>query len=170
MRGRAVALIAATTAVGILATTGSAAAGQGDTFCTWGGTPAAPTGIITLNPGITNTPSTGPIQFTATGPLGGSGCTGKLTFTGSFEPGATCDRREPASHHGCLPRRSGSNAQGASAPSYRGLVHRLSRSTSNARTGAASRPNLNAVPNEGLRSLPLSAPNMRHRLALAACD
>jgi len=90
MRGRAVALIAATTAVGILATTGSAAAGQGDTFCTWGGTPAAPTGIITLNPGITNTPSTGPIQFTATGPLGGSGCTGKLTFTGSFEPGATC--------------------------------------------------------------------------------
>src|SRR3981081_4248818 len=90
MRGRAVALIAATTAVGILATTGRAAAGQGHTFCTWGGTPAAPTGIITLNPGITNTPSTGPIQFTATGPLGGSRCSGKLRFTGSFERGAPC--------------------------------------------------------------------------------
>lgn len=88
MRWRAV-LIAAMTAVGILATTGSAAAGQGDTFCTWGGTPVAPTGIITMNPGLTNTPSTGPIQFKATGPLGG-GCTGKLTFTGSFEPGDTC--------------------------------------------------------------------------------
>jgi hypothetical protein len=86
----AAALVAATTAVGLLATTGSAAAGQGDTFCTWGGTPTAPTGIITLSPGLTNTPSTGPIQFTATGPLGGSGCSGKLTFNGSFEPGGTC--------------------------------------------------------------------------------
>jgi len=46
--------------------------------------------VATFSPGVTNTPSTGPIQFTATGPLGGSGCTGKLTFTGSFEPGATC--------------------------------------------------------------------------------
>ena len=90
MRSRAVALVIATTAVGLLATAGSAAAGQGDTFCSWGGTPAAPTGIITLNPGITNTPSTGPIQFTATGPLGGSGCTGKLTFTGYLDPGDTC--------------------------------------------------------------------------------
>jgi len=50
----------------------------------------APTGFITLSPGVTNTPSTGPIQFTATGVLGGSGCTGKLTFTGYLDPGDTC--------------------------------------------------------------------------------
>ena len=90
MRSRAVALVVVTTAICFLATTANAAAGQGETLCTWGGTPVAPTGFITLSPGVTNTPSTGPIQFTATGVLGGSGCTGKLTFTGSFEPGATC--------------------------------------------------------------------------------
>ena len=90
MRSRAVALAIATTAVGVLATAGSASAGQGDTICTWGGTPAAPTGVITFSPGVTNTPSTGLTQFTATGVLGGSGCTGKLTFTGYIEPGNTC--------------------------------------------------------------------------------
>src|SRR5881392_3588968 len=89
-RSRAVALVIAATAVGLLAMTGSATAGQGYTFCTWGGTPAAPTGVATFSPGITNTPSTGPIQFTATGVLAGSGCTGKLTYTGYFEPGHTC--------------------------------------------------------------------------------
>jgi len=90
MRSRAVALVIATTAVCFFAATTGAAAGQGDTLCTWGGTPTAPTGVITFSPGVTNTPSTGPIQFTATGVLGGSGCTGKLTFTGFIEPGTTC--------------------------------------------------------------------------------
>src|SRR5438105_6596465 len=95
MRSRAVALVIATTAGCFLAMTASAAAGHGETICTWGGTPAAPTGVITLSPGITNTPSTGPIQFTATGRLGGSGCTGKLTFTGYFEPGMSCAVNTP---------------------------------------------------------------------------
>src|SRR5881275_3434335 len=90
MRSTVFALVTATTAICFFGAAGSASAGQGETVCTWGGTPAAPTGVATFSPGITNTPSTGPIQFTATGPLGGSGCTGKLTFTGSFEPGATC--------------------------------------------------------------------------------
>jgi hypothetical protein len=90
MRSRAVALVIATTALCFLPTAPNAAAGQGDTLCTWGGTPAAPTGVITLSPGVTNTPSTGPTQFTATGVLGGSGCSGKLTFTGYIEPGNTC--------------------------------------------------------------------------------
>src|SRR5438128_12192000 len=66
MRSRAVALVIATAAVGLLATTGSAAAGQGETVCTWGGTPAAPTGVATFSPGITNTTSTGTIQLHAT--------------------------------------------------------------------------------------------------------
>jgi hypothetical protein len=90
MRSRALALVFATTAACFLVATGSAAASQGETLCTWGGTPAAPTGVISLSPGLTNTPSTGPIQFTATGVLGGEGCTGKLTFTGYIEAGDTC--------------------------------------------------------------------------------
>src|ERR1043166_8874390 len=64
--------------------------------CTWGGTPAAPTGLITFSPGVTNTPSTGLIQFTATGELaGGAGCSGKLTFTGYIDPGTTCAANAP---------------------------------------------------------------------------
>src|SRR5437667_12516212 len=79
---KAVALVIATTAVGLLAMTGSAAASQGDTVCTWGGTPAAPTGVATFSPGITNIPSTGPTQFMATGELaGGGGSSGLLYFT-----------------------------------------------------------------------------------------
>jgi len=59
--------------------------------CTWGGTPDAPTGVFTASPGITDTPSTGPIEFTATGELGGGeGCTGRLTFRGVLDPGTSC--------------------------------------------------------------------------------
>jgi hypothetical protein len=90
MRSTVFALVTATTAICFFGAAGSASAGQGETFCTWGGTPAAPTGVATFSPGVTDTPSTGPIQFTATGVLGGSGCTGKLTYTGYFEPGLTC--------------------------------------------------------------------------------
>ena len=90
MRSTVLALVTATTAICFFGAAGSASAGQGETVCTWGGTPAAPTGVATFSPGITNTPSTGPIQFTATGVLAGSGCTGKLTYTGYFEPGHTC--------------------------------------------------------------------------------
>src|SRR2546423_15690641 len=90
VRSTVFALVTATTAICFFGTAGSASAGQGETVCTWGGTPAAPTGVATFSPGITNTPSTGPIQFTATGVLAGSGCTGKLTYTRYFEPGHTC--------------------------------------------------------------------------------
>jgi hypothetical protein len=87
MRARAAAVAIAITALFLIAATASPAAGQGSRFCTWGGTPAAPTGVITLNPGVTNTPSTGPIEFTATGRLAGdAGCNGKLTFTGYIDP------------------------------------------------------------------------------------
>jgi hypothetical protein len=69
----------------------AAPASASTTICTWGGTPAAPTGLITFSQGVTNTPSTGPTQFMATGELAGGGvCTGKLTFTGYIDPGNTC--------------------------------------------------------------------------------
>src|SRR5439155_1715096 len=59
--------------------------------CTWGGTPDAPTGVITFSPGVTDFPSTEPIEFTATGELGGGeGCTGVLTFRGVADPGTSC--------------------------------------------------------------------------------
>src|SRR5881396_887071 len=45
---------------------GAASAGAETMTCAWGGTPLDPTGLITLSPGVTNLPSTGPIQFTAT--------------------------------------------------------------------------------------------------------
>ena len=90
MRSTVFAVAIATTALCLLAAAGGAAAGQGERLCTWGGTPAAPTGRITFSPGVTNTPSTESTQFTATGSLGGSGCSGKLTFNGYLEPGNTC--------------------------------------------------------------------------------
>jgi hypothetical protein len=69
----------------------SAAPAGAATTCTWGGTPATPTGWFTLSPGITNTPSTGPLAFKAVGDLGGGeGCSGKVTYDGVFDAGSTC--------------------------------------------------------------------------------
>jgi hypothetical protein len=59
-------------------------------ICTWGGTPANPTGIVTIDPGITNTPSAGPLRAHAWGPLEGQGCKGTMTFTGVARPGSSC--------------------------------------------------------------------------------
>ena len=42
---------------------------QTKTVCTWGGTPAAPSGTFQLNPGLTNTPAAGPLHLVATGDL-----------------------------------------------------------------------------------------------------
>jgi hypothetical protein len=82
-------------AIGLVAATAILLAGAGgaeaSTTCTWGGTPAAPTGTFTLDPGVTNTPSTGPLAFRATGDLaGGAACTGKLVYDGVFDTGASC--------------------------------------------------------------------------------
>jgi hypothetical protein len=74
----------------LLATIGAAPAGAA-TNCTWGGTPLAPTGKLTISPGTTNTPAGEPLQFLATGPLGGGGgCTGKMTFEGVLTTGSSC--------------------------------------------------------------------------------
>jgi hypothetical protein len=63
--------------------------------CTWGGTPAAPSGRFHLSPGLTNTPAAGPLHLVATGGLAGGGpCTGTLTFVGDMKPGSTCGTQE----------------------------------------------------------------------------
>src|SRR5437667_11770525 len=75
----------------VQATASRAAPDRGTLVCTWGGTPDAPTGVITFSPGVTDFPSTEPIEFTATGELGGGeGCTGVLTFRGVADPGTSC--------------------------------------------------------------------------------
>ena len=53
-------VIAMTAAFLALAGGGSA---QATSTCTWGGTPAAPTGKFTVKPGITNTPTPEPLKF-----------------------------------------------------------------------------------------------------------
>jgi hypothetical protein len=88
VRPRAIlAVTSITTALACAAGGGSA---QAATTCTWGGTPVNPTGTLKYpGQGITNTPSTGPLSFTATGPLAG-GCSGSLTYRGIQGAGSTC--------------------------------------------------------------------------------
>src|SRR3954452_2062011 len=52
--------------------------------CTWGGTPDAPTGVTSNDPGLTDLPAAAPLSFRATGALGG-GCAGRFTFTGVMD-------------------------------------------------------------------------------------
>ena len=68
----------------------SAQSGPATRLCTWGGTPANPTGIVTLEPGLTNTPSAGPIAVYASGRLEGQGCKGTMIFDGIARSGAGC--------------------------------------------------------------------------------
>src|SRR5947207_15731906 len=111
MRARTIALAIAVMALVLVPATASPAASQGNTVCTWGGTPPSPTGSITFTPGYTNTPSPTPISFTATGPLGG-GCKGKLTFTGVIDAGGTCVATAPFHVHKWAGRPSVHTAEG----------------------------------------------------------
>jgi len=66
-------------------------AARATTTCTWGGTPAAPTGTTREDPGITNSPSPVAMSFRATGALAGEpGCSGSFTFIGEMDAGSTC--------------------------------------------------------------------------------
>jgi hypothetical protein len=80
-----VAIAAALTAFGAGAAAGPAQAAK---TCTWGGTPAEPTGVTT-NGGITNAPSPVPLKFWATGALGGD-CRGRMRFRGQMDAGSSC--------------------------------------------------------------------------------
>jgi hypothetical protein len=90
MRLRITIGVAALAAASLLVA-GGAAPASASTICTWGGTPAAPTGTFTLSPGVTNLPAPGPLRLKATGDLGGGeGCSGTVTFTGQANAGSTC--------------------------------------------------------------------------------
>jgi len=90
MRPRAILAVAALGAVSLMAGGWGAASAQATATCTWGGTPVHPTGYIKYTgQGITNTPSTEPLPFIATGPLAG-GCSGTLTYHGVQGTGSTC--------------------------------------------------------------------------------
>lgn len=75
----------------VIALAATAPAARASTTCTWGGTPAAPTGITTQHPGITNDPSPVRMKFEATGDLaGGPGCRGRFEFSGWEAAGSSC--------------------------------------------------------------------------------
>ena len=80
------AMVAAAAVAGALVASAPAQAAK---TCTWGGTPLAPTGYTSNSPGITSTPSSGPLEFHATGALGGD-CRGQLIFDGVMDAGTTC--------------------------------------------------------------------------------
>jgi hypothetical protein len=95
MRPRAIIAVTAIAAASMAAGGSAAASAQASTTCTWGGTPVEHTGVVTLTKqGLTNTPSTEPLPFTATGPLAG-GCSGTLTYRGYFAAGASCPTPDP---------------------------------------------------------------------------
>src|SRR5947209_17461868 len=91
MRPRAIASVLAMAAASLVAGAWGAASARAATATgNWGGTTAAPTGTVTYSgQGLTNTPSTEPLPFIATGPLAGE-CSGKLTYRGYSDTGATC--------------------------------------------------------------------------------
>src|SRR5437588_10118874 len=90
MRPRAILAVTAISAASLMAGGWGAASAQASATCTWGGTPAEPTGKVWYaGQGITNTPSTEPLPFIATGPLAG-GCSGTLTYRGVQGVGSTC--------------------------------------------------------------------------------
>lgn len=67
------------------------APGPAGKTCTWGGTPAAPTGTFSMEPGLTNLPAPWPLEFKATGVLAGDEeCEGTMTWVGHIPAGSTC--------------------------------------------------------------------------------
>jgi hypothetical protein len=87
-RKATIALAAAAAAAGLSAIPAQATPGV---TCTWAGTPVAPTGTFWVTPGVTNSPSSGPLKFLAVGRLGGGArCHGTMKFVGQLDAGATC--------------------------------------------------------------------------------
>ena len=90
MRPRAIIAVTAISAASLMAGGWGAPSAQASATCTWGGTPAEPTGnVYYTRGGLTNTPSTEPQPFVATGPLAGD-CSGTLTYRGYQGTGSTC--------------------------------------------------------------------------------
>lgn len=82
----------AAAAVVLVMASGGAAPARAATTCTWGGTPVAPTGWLTIDPGVTAQPMPEPGKFVATGPLAGDDprCQGQMKWTGQVDAGSTC--------------------------------------------------------------------------------
>jgi hypothetical protein len=68
----------------------SAPQAEAATACIWGGTPDAPTGEFTIEPGVLWTPAPAPLDLKATGPAEGDACKGRVTFEGIVRAGSTC--------------------------------------------------------------------------------
>jgi len=89
---RARTMIAATAVATAVAAAGlGGTAAQAAITCTWGGTPAEPTGWVeyTGAQGLNNTPSDRALPLKATGPLGG-GCSGSFTYKGEQNALSSC--------------------------------------------------------------------------------
>jgi len=88
------AIIGATACAGAsaLALAGGVTSAQATTRCTWGGTPANPTGTISFDPGLTQFPAPFALKFEATGVVEGGGpCHGQpVTFAGQADAGSSC--------------------------------------------------------------------------------
>ena len=89
MTSRAGLVVISLMAAYLASTSLAAAPAKASTTCTWAGTPVEPAGTFTIDPGVTNVPSAGPLKFKASGQLGGE-CSGTMTFTGQINAGATC--------------------------------------------------------------------------------
>ena len=86
----AIGLMSAVLAIAMAA--GGAPLARAAATCTWAGTPDAPTGWFTVNPGTTALPMPEPGKFVATGPLAGDDprCQGEMKFVGQVDAGSTC--------------------------------------------------------------------------------
>jgi hypothetical protein len=89
IRSRALTATVATAACLLLIAL-SAPQAEAGTACIWGGTPAAPTGEFTIEPGLTWTPAPAPLDLKATGPAKGDACKDRVTFEGIVHAGSTC--------------------------------------------------------------------------------
>jgi hypothetical protein len=86
-----IAIVALAAACLLTSGVGSAAA-QTPLVCQWGGTQPNPTGQITIDPGLTNTPSPFALAFKGWGTVTGGGpCHGQtVTYVGQIDAGSSC--------------------------------------------------------------------------------
>jgi hypothetical protein len=79
-------------AASVLVLAGGVTSAQAATTCTWGGTPANPTGTIAFDPGLTQIPAPFALKFKAAGVVEGGGpCHGQtVIFDGQADAGSSC--------------------------------------------------------------------------------
>jgi len=92
LRFRALIVVGACIAATVLPLASAAPAQAATTRCTWGGTPANPTGTIAFNPGLTQIPAPFALKFKAVGVVEGGGpCHGQtVIFDGQADAGSSC--------------------------------------------------------------------------------